>query len=248
VDLQGRKSRLYLCGYCASQTADWVAGRLAYPAIPLDLQAVASLGPPGFFPHVRRLRPKPRNDGLRGLCLSFKALAWRWNRLSLVPPLVGFECCPSAGIPPARPLPGAEAPFGPALPHASSRSALVVSHHLDGLLRAKVTGLLHPATGLGFAAFRARRFPVPPEGDAVCRVALPATRFTPFEDFPSPAAVPHHCGRCLPVVTVLPGAGPDRGRCPCRPPPAEASDVHPNSLPAGRRAALPRGAGWPVAL
>mgnify|MGYP003701814873 CR=1 FL=1 len=134
----------------------------------------------------------------------------RWNRLSLVPPLMGFECRPPTGIPLARPLPGAEAPFGPTLPGADSRSALVVSHHLDGLLRVKVTGLLHPATGQRFAAFLTFRLHVPPEGDAVGRARIPATRFTPFEDFPSPAAVPHHCGRCPPVVTVLPGAG-------CRP-------------------------------
>jgi hypothetical protein len=151
----------------------------------------------------------------------------RWNRLSLVPPLMGFECRPPAGIPHARPLPGAEAPFGPTLLRADSRSALVVSHHLNGLLRAKVTGLLHPATGQGFAAFHACRLPAPPEGDVVGRVALPATRFTPFEEFPSPAAVLHHCSRCLHAVTVLPGAGPGRGRFPCRPPPAEAGDVHP---------------------
>jgi len=25
---------------------------------------------------------------------------------------------------------------------------------------------------------------------------IPAARFTPFEEFPSSAAVPHHCGRC----------------------------------------------------
>jgi len=31
-------------------------------------------------------------------------------------------------------------------------------------------------------------------------LAFPATRFTPFEEFPSLAAVPHHCGRCLPTV------------------------------------------------
>jgi len=30
---------------------------------------------------------------------------------------------------------------------------------------------------------------------------LPATRFTPFEEYPSSVAVPHHCGRCLPAVT-----------------------------------------------
>jgi hypothetical protein len=31
-------------------------------------------------------------------------------------------------------------------------------------------------------------------------LAFPATRFTPFEEFPSLAAVPHHCGRCPPTI------------------------------------------------
>jgi hypothetical protein len=248
VGLQGRKSRWYLWGYCASQTGDQVAGRLAYPAFPRDLRAVAGLGLQGFSLTSAVLRRSFGTTAFVAFASPTERSQERWNRLSVIPPLVGFECCPPAGIPPARPLPGAEAPFGPALPHASSRSALVVSHHLDGLLRAKVTGLLHPVTSLGFAAFRACQASTTPEDDAASRVALPATRFTPFEDFPSPAAVPHHCSRCLPAVTVLPGAGPDRGRYPCRPPPAEAEDVHPFSLPAGRRAALPRGAGWPVAL
>jgi hypothetical protein len=150
----------------------------------------------------------------------------RWDLLSVAPPLMRFKCRPPAGVPPTRPLPRAEAPFGSTPPSADSRSALVVSHHHDGFLRAEVTGLLHPATCQGFAAFCACRFPAPPEGGADRRSALPATRFTPFEDFPSPAAVPHHCGRCLPAVTVLPGAVPDRGRFPCRSPHAEAGDVH----------------------
>jgi hypothetical protein len=38
-----------------------------------------------------------------------------------------------------------------------SCSALVVLHHLDGFLRVAVAGLLHPATGQGFAAFRVCR-------------------------------------------------------------------------------------------
>jgi len=113
--------------------------------------------------------------------------------MALRPPLVGLSshgirCLPPAGIPSARPLPGAGAPFGPALPHASSRSVLVVSHHHNGFLHARVTGLLHPATGQGFAAFHACRH------RATRRWAsdgtIPATRFTPFEDFPSSAAVP----------------------------------------------------------
>jgi hypothetical protein len=170
----------------------------------------------------------------------------RWDHLSADPPLMGFECRPPAGIPPTCPLPGTEAPFGPTPPSADSRSALVVSHHHDGFLHAEVAGLLHPATCQGFAAFRACRFPAPPEGGAARRSALPATRFTPFEEFPSPAAVLHHCSRCLPAVTVLPGAGPDRGRCRCRSPRAEARDVHPLFPAVAGRAILLRRAGGPV--
>jgi hypothetical protein len=36
---------------------------------------------------------------------------------------------------------------------------------------------------------------------------FPATRFVPFEAFPSPAAVPHHCGRCLRAVVVPASVG-----------------------------------------
>jgi hypothetical protein len=152
---------------------------------------------------------------------------------------MGFECRPPIGNPQLRPLPGAEAPFGPALPRASSCSALVVSHHLDGLLRNRVTGLLHPATDQGFAAFHACRLPAPPEGDLAGRVPIPATRFTPFEEFPSPVAAPHHCGRCLPAVTVLPGAGsPTEVGFRCRPPARRGGWRT-------RRCSCPRGAGLP---
>jgi hypothetical protein len=73
---------------------------------------------------------------------------------------------------------------------------------------------------------------------------IPATRFTPFEDFPSPAAAPHHCGRCPPAVTVLPGSTSGRNRLSCRPPLAEARDVHPRSYP-GRHPTAPRGGDRP---
>ena len=70
----------------------------------------------------------------------------------------------------------------------------------------RATGLLHPATDLGFAAFHAAQHlhPLLPRDSRTrdTRTALPATRFTPFEDFPSSTAVPHHCGRCLLAVTV----------------------------------------------
>jgi hypothetical protein len=78
--------------------------------------------------------------------------------------------------------------------------------------------------------------------------SVPATRFTPFEDFPSPEAVPHHCGRCLPAVTVLPGSGPGRGRgpSPTATPPRRVTYTA-WSLPASRRWPCPegRGAGVP---
>jgi hypothetical protein len=49
-------------------------------------------------------------------------------------------------------------------------------------------------------------------------LAVPATRFTPFEDFPSSAAVPHHCGRCLHAVADhRPARQPaEAGRCAVR--------------------------------
>jgi hypothetical protein len=89
----------------------------------------------------------------------------------------------------ARPLQGTEVPIGPAGPTARSCSVLVVSHHLDGFLRAEACGSIAPHCRTGVR--RVSRF-----------TALPATRFTPSEDFPSPAAAPHLCGRCLLAVTV----------------------------------------------
>ena len=221
---------------------------MAYPAIPLGLRAVAGLGLQGLSLASAVLSRSFGTTAFVAFASPTERLQKRWNRLSLVPPLLGFECRPSAGIPSARPLPGAEAPFGPTLPHAGSRSALVVSHHLDVLLRTKVTGLLHPATSLGFAAFRACRFPATPEGAQFIGLLSPRRGSHPSKT--SPRQQPYHITVviCLPAVTVLPGAGPDRGRCPCRPPPTEVSGVHPKSLPAGHRVALPRGAGWPVPL
>jgi hypothetical protein len=66
---------------------------------------------------------------------------------------------PSAVLPSARPLPEAEASFGPTKPFVESCSALVVSHHLDGLLRAGAAGLLHPAAGHGVRRVSCFRLP-----------------------------------------------------------------------------------------
>ena len=48
---------------------------------------------------------------------------------------------------PSRPL--ARPTFGLEMPISKSRSALVVSHHLDGFLRNRLAGLLHPAADHG---------------------------------------------------------------------------------------------------
>jgi hypothetical protein len=46
---------------------------------------------------------------------------------------------------------------------------------------------------------------LPDRPKAPCKtVAFPAPHFIPFEEFPSSAAAPHHCGRCLPVITARP--------------------------------------------
>ena len=126
--------------------------------------------------------------------------------------------CPSADMPSVRPLQEAEAPVGLTVPPASSRSALVVSHHLDGLLRTMGRGFIAPRSqpGVrrvsGLAAFSAAR------GRRRWAGTFPATRFTPFEEFPSSAAVPHHCGRCLRAVTVhRPIVGMGRSRSPRSP-------------------------------
>jgi hypothetical protein len=114
-----------------------------------------------------------------------------------------------------------------------------------------------PRKGRGFIAprnrSRVRRVSCMPPTRAARRRrvrtgSVPATRFTPFEDFPSPAAVPHHCGRCLPAVTVLPGAGSrPRSVSFADRQPAEAGGVHTVGPASGSPVAMPRGAGWPVA-
>lgn len=122
-------------------------------------------------------------------------LSWSCPRPSTV--------CPRASTPAAP-----KRHFGPAVPRAGSCSVLVVSHHLGGLLRTRIAGLLRPATGLGVHRVSDVRGPPSHRAEARCTVepsfAFPATRFGPFEGFPSPTAAPHHCGRCPLVVAALP--------------------------------------------
>jgi hypothetical protein len=51
-----------------------------------------------------------------------------------------------------RPLPGAEAPFGRSMPPDRSRSALVVSHHLDGFLQRQGRELVASRYRQGFTS------------------------------------------------------------------------------------------------
>jgi hypothetical protein len=210
-----------------------VSGSFAYPAF------LHGLGPSpvrtfeGFPPQpplvAEAARRRPSND----LILSFRAL-----RRTLEPPCVGSSSrgigVPAADVPPARPLRGAEAPVGPALQGAGSCSALVVSHHLDGFLRVGVAGLLHPATGQGFTAFRACRQGGAPEGglDAgdsprgafrtLRRVSLVSsrTRITAAVAFLS--------------LPSCPAGGSGRSRGPPTAIPADAGGVPPWSRPGDR--------------
>jgi hypothetical protein len=141
-------------------------------------------GPPGCFRHVCLLRPKPREDDHHGLIVSFRALAGALELPLGSSSSHGIRVSPSRRYTSRRPLPGAEAPFGPALPHAGSRSTLVVSRHLDGFLRTGVTGLLHPATDQGFAAFHACRRPEPSEDDSTRRGQSPRRGSHPSKTFP----------------------------------------------------------------
>ena len=86
------------------------------------------------------------------------------------------------------------------------RSASVVSLHHDGLLCTPAPGLLQPGTDPGVHCVSA--FPEPETGTTsprkreslgphtlVLSGGFPATRFIPLDEFPSPAAAPHHCER-----------------------------------------------------
>jgi hypothetical protein len=139
------------------------SGSLEPPA-PLGMPRVSDRGSGERVVGLPRAPPWPlavAGPGLRGIPLfsasrgrshgkaTFMAFAspsersWkRWNRLALVPPLMGLGSLPPVYLTrvhsgePVRKQACELAPVGPAPPGAGSRSALVVSHHLDGLLRA----------------------------------------------------------------------------------------------------------------
>jgi hypothetical protein len=93
------------------------------------------------------------------------------------------------------------APLPTRFPHLTScaryqpltGSALVVSHHLGGFGSLQVLGLLRPSTEQDSLRFGLVE---PSTRRPGLSRAVPGSAFTPFEVFPSLAAVPHHCGRC----------------------------------------------------
>jgi hypothetical protein len=85
-------------------------------------------------------------------------------------------------------------------PHA--RSGYFATRAGRGSLRFRIRGPVqrhrtHSSTNLP-AHLRCRRVRDPLSGAR----PIPATRFTPFEEFRSPVAVPHRCGRCPLVVSA----------------------------------------------
>jgi len=143
------------------------------------------------------------------LASSSKLSLERWSHLSAGPPLVRFAC-PSADISCARPLPGASSlRFDAAT--CRTRSARVVSHHLDGLLRTQVRGLVASRSRPGFVAFWKRRSRSRPKTVADLRASSPRRGFTPFEECPRRQQVPHHCGP-LPSCRFRRSSDHHRGR------------------------------------
>jgi len=218
---------------------------LVFPAPPSTLGR-HRLGPRGLPGRASLPSPKLGDVGRRGLRVSFRALLTRLEPLA-TPAEADAVGSSSHGITRFAPLhrstvrastPGGseELPSGRRYHPTTSCSAPVVSHHLGGLLRATAAGLLHPAAG--HEVHRVSRC-VRPKLPKVLRPVspFPATRFIPFEGFPSPVAVPHHCGRCPPAV----------GRRPPRPYPGSDETPGPASTRtpkcAGTRSAAPTEAG-----
>jgi len=73
-------------------------------------------------------------------------------------------------------------------------------------------GFIAPRNRMKFATFLglATHNPQPKPTISGKHPPFPAARFTPLEEFPSPVAVPHHCGRCPPVVLSRPSPWPHR--------------------------------------
>jgi hypothetical protein len=143
-------------------------------------------GPPRVSRLDHRPQPKPRADGPPDLLLSYRALG-RGPESPLgdasSPGIRSKPVCPSTDVPPVRPLPGAEAPFGPTVPPVDRVPPSWFRTTMTACSARKLRVCCTPQPVQGSS-----RFPLPSASptreSSWAPMAFPATRFTPFEDFP----------------------------------------------------------------
>jgi hypothetical protein len=184
-----------------------VAGRWPSPRPSLAFRR-RRLGLRGFPELSTVRRPKPLDAGPRDLVLPFKALDCALVPARAVTSSLGIRSeSPFHRHAPCVSTPGSKLPSARRLPFRRAWSAFAVSRRHDGLLHTRGCRFVAPCcrsgvhrVSLAHVLHRSTR------GGSGHRPmsAFPAMRFTPSEDFPSPAAAPHHCGRCLLAVTVAP--------------------------------------------
>merc|ERR1711970_1130890 len=105
--------------------------------------------------------------------------------------------CPAFDLSENRPLPGVVSDaLRPAPATAPTRSALVVSHHLDGLLRFRARIYCNTIPNRVHCVSPPNLLSPKAETSSTDDSRIPTAQFTPLEEFPSPAAVPCHHGRC----------------------------------------------------
>jgi len=181
-------------------------------------------GPPGSWRGCRPPAPKYGRSTLVTLASSSERSRLRWNlsrrtrsfrTAPPVPPLLALPArCPFAVLL-LRPLPVIAPPkrrahlrIGVSTPRHPVPSSWSLTTSTD-CSAAGPRVCCTPLTALGFVAFdrpgsehqpeRGRAASPPGTGT---HARFPATRSTPFEGFPSSAAVPHRCGPCPPAVAA----------------------------------------------
>ena len=105
--------------------------------------------------------------------------------------------CPAFDLSENRPLPGVVSnALRPAPAKAPTRSALVVSHHLDGLLRFRARIYCNTMPNRVHCVSPPNLLSSKAETSSTGDSRIPTAQLTPLEESPSPAAVPCHHGRC----------------------------------------------------
>jgi hypothetical protein len=164
------------------------SGSVSLPRSLLDLLPLPA-GSPRVFRSAAFLDRNREVTALMALTSTSKRSRERWCRLSATPHSHEIRVRPSSDIPTERPLQGASS-----LRH---RRCQALVHVPPSWFRTTMTvysarwfaGLLHPAAEPGFVAFPGSLGPVArPGGRWRARGAFPATRFTPFKEFPSSTA------------------------------------------------------------